>query len=244
MTDVSDLETASYATWTPDVVGVIGGWHVTATGGVTRRINSARAVGNATVDAGTLAELAEWFGARGVPFLIRETPLMAVATSEAVRSEWGFTPFDETLVMTATTRSADARGVRTVSIRNSTFQAELARLNGREGDQTETLERIYARVSKRGSGIWIPGRGVGVVVRYRDWAAVFSVAVVTERRRSGLGTRIMEAASSWAVGRGVGELFVQVLGTNEAAVALYEELGFTESYRYRYLQAPHDGGSA
>ena len=57
-----------------------------------------------------------------------------------------------------------------------------------------------------------------------------------EDRRTGLASRIMAASVVWALERGAEWQFIQVLGTNEAAIELYEGLGFSERYQYRYLQ--------
>jgi ribosomal protein S18 acetylase RimI-like enzyme len=46
----------------------------------------------------------------------------------------------------------------------------------------------------------------------------------------------MGASSAWALEEGAQWQFVQVLGTNAATIELYEGLGFTERYRYSYLQ--------
>ncbi|GMQ94563.1 MAG: GNAT family N-acetyltransferase [Acidimicrobiia bacterium] len=244
MSDTAALEAASYATWTADVSDIVEGWHVTATGGVTRRVNSARVIGEATVDAHTRHHLSEWFRRHDLPLIIRETPLMAEATSEAVRTRWAFEPLDETRVMTSKTRRGETGDVRAIPVTDHRFLVDLAELNGRSDLAAATLRRIYGRVSDRSIGVWIPGRAAAIAVKDGDRAAVFSVAVSPESRRTGLATQLMTAASTWAADQGVSELFVQVLGTNRSATELYEALGFTERYRYRYLQAPPDLGSA
>ncbi len=238
MSNTATLEAATYATWTADVSEVVEGWHVTATAGLSRRINSARAIGEANVDASTRDLLSDWFRRHDLPLIIRETPLMAAGTAEAVRLQWGFVPLDETLVMTKGTRKGEIRDVQMVPVADRRFQSDLAELNGRTAADEATLHRIYGRVTDRGAGAWIPGRGAAVVVKDGDRAAVFSVAVAPECRRTGLATQLMEAASAWAADQGVQELFVQVLGTNSAALELYERLGYSEQYRYRYLQPP------
>ncbi len=92
------------------------------------------------------------------------------------------------------------------------------------------------RIGDRAVGLWIPGEAVGFVAASDDIASVFSVAVHPEAQRSGLATQIMTAANAWAVERGTTSMFLQVLGTNQPARALYDRLGFAEKYRYHYLQ--------
>jgi len=240
----AELEAASYATWSADESDVVGGWHVTATAGVTRRINSARAIGAATVDDATLHLLTDWFRGHDLPLVIRETPLMAPGTSEAVRDRWGFEALDETHIMTNATGEGGPQEVQIVPVNDRGFQYELAGLNHRSEADAATTHRIYDRVGDRSVGLWIPGKGTAVAVRDGDLAAIFAVAVSPENRRTRIATRLMEAASAWAAKQGAQELFVQVLRTNRPAIELYEGLGFTERYRYRYLRPQPVRGTA
>jgi ribosomal protein S18 acetylase RimI-like enzyme len=84
--------------------------------------------------------------------------------------------------------------------------------------------------------LWVPGKAVGFVAVSEGISSVFSVAVREEHRRTGLATKIMAASAAWAIDRGAEWQFIQVLGTNGAAIELYEGLGFSERYQYRYLQ--------
>lgn len=246
MDEVAALEDAAYATWTADEADVVAGWHVTATAGLSRRVNSARDLGDAVVDDRAFADLSGWFRERGLPLVIRETPLMSRDTSAALRAEWRLAEHDETPVMKGPTLAGALVDVRVVRTDDIAFQEELHALNARSDGDTATLRRICGRVVERGAGLWIPGHGVGVAVKDGYRAAVFSLAVAGEHRRRGLGTRLMAAASNWAGTRDVSEIFVQVGGTNAPAIELYRSLGFDEVYRYRYLLpllGSNEGGS-
>lgn len=236
--DIAALEAASYATWTADDSDVIGGWHVCAAAGLSRRVNSARDHGDAEVDDASHDALVAWFADRDLPLVIRETPLMASETSAAVRNEWGFESLDETPVMIGGAMSgATDDEVLLVMADDEAFQTELYELNGRTDGDADTLRRIYGRVADRGTGLWMPGVGAAVAVQDGPRCAVFSLAVAEPHRRQGIGTTLMTAASDWAVHRGANEVFVQVAGTNHPAIELYQSLGFEEVYRYRYLLA-------
>jgi ribosomal protein S18 acetylase RimI-like enzyme len=236
--DIAALEASSYRTWTADESDVVAGWHVTATAGLSRRVNSARDLGAAIVDDGALAALEAWFAARDLPLVVRETPIMSSSTGKAVRELWGFDAIDETSVMAASATQSAVGGVRVVSSDDDDFQAELYALNGRTDGNAVTLYRIYSRIVDRAAGVWMPGQGAAVVVQDGGRCAVFSLAVADSQRRQGIGTRLMAAASTWAGERGVSEMFVQVAGTNSPAIELYRSLGFEEVYRYRYLDSP------
>jgi GNAT superfamily N-acetyltransferase len=63
----------------------------------------------------------------------------------------------------------------------------------------------------------------GVAAVDGDWAGFRSIEVSPDRRRQGLGLTVA---------------YLQVLGDNAPALALYDRLGFVEHHRYRYLAAP------
>jgi ribosomal protein S18 acetylase RimI-like enzyme len=68
-----------------------------------------------------------------------------------------------------------------------------------------------------------------------DWVGFRSIVVDPSYRRQGLGLRLMAALLEWGAERGATTAYLQVLGDNVPALALYEGLGFTEHHRYRYL---------
>lgn len=57
-------------------------------------------------------------------------------------------------------------------------------------------------------------------------AFVYDVQVRPEHRRRGYGRAVMQAAEDFCLERGVSTLRLNVFGDNEAARALYEQLGF------------------
>ncbi len=78
----------------------------------------------------------------------------------------------------------------------------------------------------------------GVAAVAGDWAGFRSIDVSPDRRREGLGLAVMTALVGWAAERGATTAYLQVLGQNVPALALYDRLGFVEHHRYRYLAAP------
>jgi len=75
---------------------------------------------------------------------------------------------------------------------------------------------------------------VGLAVLTEDHVGIFDVAVHPDRRRRGLGTRIVDALTSWGAELGASVAYLQVETGNLAAVTLYERMGFVERYRYWY----------
>jgi ribosomal protein S18 acetylase RimI-like enzyme len=67
----------------------------------------------------------------------------------------------------------------------------------------------FVDVGVRGRSAWIGGMGV-----------------VPAHRRAGIGLALMRAAQDEAAARGIGELWLEVITTNTAALRLYEQLGY------------------
>jgi len=56
-------------------------------------------------------------------------------------------------------------------------------------------------------------------------------------RRRGIGRALLEAAERWAAERGIRKLELHVFPHNEAAIALYERLGYVrEGYRHEHYR--------
>lgn len=68
--------------------------------------------------------------------------------------------------------------------------------------------------------------GLVMVARRGEDGWIGGVAVVPERRGTGLGKRLMEAAAAEAHAWGVKQLWLEVLVQNEHAIGLYERLGY------------------
>ncbi len=85
-------------------------------------------------------------------------------------------------------------------------------------------------------------RARGVAAYDRDWVGFRGIEVAPEHRRRGLGLAVMAALLEWGAERGATTAYLQVLGDNESAVALYERLGFTTHHAYRYLAPPPVAG--
>jgi GNAT superfamily N-acetyltransferase len=84
----------------------------------------------------------------------------------------------------------------------------------------------------------IPGAAQGVAAYADDWVGFRGIEVDPEHRRQGLALAIMAALLEWGAERGAGTGYLQVLGHNEAALALYGSMGFETHHAYAYLTPP------
>lgn len=81
-------------------------------------------------------------------------------------------------------------------------------------------------------------RARGVAAYADDWVGFRGIEVDPAHRRQGLGVAVMAALLEWGAERGATTAYLQVLGDNAPALALYERLGFTTHHAYRYLAQP------
>lgn len=81
----------------------------------------------------------------------------------------------------------------------------------------------------------IGDRASGVAAYADDWVGFRGIEVSPEHRRQGLGLAVMDALLEWGAERGATTAYLQVLGDNAPALALYDGLGFTTHHAYRYL---------
>ncbi len=234
---VDRIERSGFAAWSPDETASIGGWTVASSGGFTRRLNSATVVGSADTSLDTRDEIASWLAERGAGLTVRITPLIDEDTSRSCEVNWDLTRLDETLVLVRPTGPPEvADGITIVDASNPDYTTELFEINGRDPGILDSWKRIVHRIGDRAVGLWLPGVAVGFVAVSDQIGSVFSVGVRPEHRRNGLATQIMAAANAWSVENGATSMFLQVVGTNTSARALYKQLGYVEHYRYHYLQ--------
>ncbi len=77
-----------------------------------------------------------------------------------------------------------------------------------------------------------------------DWVGFRGIEVAPEHRRQRLGVAVMAALLEWGAERGATTAYLQVIGDNVGALALYERLGFVTHHAYRYLAPPTTGPPA
>ncbi|KAA3636371.1 MAG: GNAT family N-acetyltransferase [Armatimonadetes bacterium] len=234
---ITDLERALYDTWTSDESTRIAGWTLHSNGGFTRRVNCATAVGSPGTDPEAFGAISTWLAERGGAPIVRVTPLLSDETVAAVSTEWGYRSFDDTVVMTGpVTAVASSGSIEVVPVTDEGFFADINVLNQRAPSSKPAWRRLLGRIEDRAAGLRLPGIGVALVAASGRVAEVYSVAVAPDARRRGVASSLMNTATAWAVERGCDTMSLQVLGTNDAALALYDRLGYREVYRYHYLQ--------
>lgn len=230
--------------WPPVESEMLGDWELRAASGFTGRANSVAATSSPGRDlAGALVAVQAWYRARGL------TPLAQVVVgspTEQTFLEAGWSPGngmrDGAVVQVADLDPAyeqdpDEMGQDVVI--GTTLTDEWLALYGRvEGHEAAARAVIAGPATVGFAQIGDPVEAIARVVVTGEWAGLSAVEVLPHRRRTGLATRLVVATLAWAVEHGADKAYLQTMGDNAAALALYEPFGFVHHHEYRYLQAP------
>lgn len=230
--EILELERLLAATWPAPDTAELGGWILRYADGFSRRANSVLAL--TAPPGGTdaaLAAVGAWYGAHGA------RPLIALPGGVGKR-------LDDELAA----RGWEAEGptaVMTKRLDATAYDGEAAVVDAPGAALLEQVGRGAPAVAARifGSG---PGRGYaevrrggGLAARGRgaiegDLVAITNIGTLPAFRRQGLGTEVLRALEAWGYENGARRAALQVEADNEAAIAMYGRLGYTERYRYRY----------
>ncbi len=230
--------------WPAPVQQQLEGWRLRAGFGASRRDNSVMAVGPAPRIEGWQQEVIDFYRRWELPVRYHITAA-SPPDLDSMLAAMGYTKEGETLVQGASCRDALAGA-------GNASPCEMVLYNKLEPEWLEAFMEIEDHPpAKRRGYVEIMSRigprclfalarvdgepvSVGTAVLERGWAGLFNVAVAPGHRRGGIGTQTMRALTSWASENGAANLYLQVLGTNEPALNLYEKLCFNTLYTYHY----------
>ncbi|AYF77246.1 GNAT family N-acetyltransferase [Nocardia yunnanensis] len=242
--EIRSLEAAAADGWPGLMRSWIDGWLLRAGEGYTNRANSAVPLGGtdgpALMDAATLERIGEWYAAHGLP-LVLQLPDRLAAAPAAWRS------WNETQVLAVDIENVMLpQGPPMVRFTAEPDGAWLSMHRHRGGDtdvgSTPSVEVLTAvrdgEVAFAALGLPAPlaiGRAaLTTAPDGRRWVGLTCVAVAAGHRRHGLGSLVCAEMIRWGRTRGATHAYVQVSDDNDAALALYQEMGFVEHHRYRY----------
>jgi GNAT superfamily N-acetyltransferase len=245
---VAELQRTAALGWRALETEPLGQWWLRASGGFTRRGNSALAHGDPGVPPRVaLDRVTDWYAARGLrprlQIVTAETPADLLAELDT----GGWTTEAPTEVMTAelgpVLRSAVPPAVGAdVRLAPEPDAAWLAtyRPGTPEGLPDVARQVLVNHDDVTFASMHEGGRCVAVARATVDgrWAGLSCVEVVADRRRHGLGTAVSVGALRWAVGRSARRGWLQVEVGNDAARAVYDRLGFGPHHEYVYRTSP------
>lgn len=222
------------------------GWRLRASDGVTRRANSVLTNGPVPRYAGWFEEIEAFYRRQNLPPRYQISDASPSGLDDFL-AERGYTLYSPTSVMIGTTA-----GVLSAEKQNSGADINVAEkltdnwldvfiaAEGFPEIQAPLYRHTFSSLGQRAAyaDARLDGAiaGVGMSVAERGWAGLFSIVTFPEFRRRGVARGIVVALADWAHHIGSEHLYLQVVGTNEPAVRLYEQLGFRAAYTYHYRE--------
>jgi ribosomal protein S18 acetylase RimI-like enzyme len=236
------LEQAMLNSWPSLSVIYDRDWVLRQADGYTKRANSVTCLGSDDADLDRRIDRAvDIYRARELPTIFRLSPLASPAL-EAALADRGWRRFDETIVLTTKLDELASSSLATddeVEIDTEPDEAWLKscdRIDGASSEHLITLRTMLQRlVPPAGFGRVNRDGGIdalALMVVDGDHAGAFEVLTKPEKRRQGLARRLLAQLLVWSLGQGAKTAWLSVLAHNRPALRLYENLGFSEVYRY------------
>lgn len=237
------LEAVGFRAWPASSVVYDGSWQIRLTGShPSKRINCVVPLdpsdhGNCAI---RLEKARKRFEDYGRPLIVRETTLMPVPVRDFMLED-GWEVFEEVRVMTAdlTGMELPETMAHLPSHDIGRFVEASLKVSGDDVSLRPAIAEIVSSI-KPTLGLFIKEEVEGepqatvICVQDNDLAGILSLDVAQSDRRTGMGTQILTSALRWARISGAKNAWLQVVSTNDPAIALYEKFGFSDAYTYRY----------
>jgi ribosomal protein S18 acetylase RimI-like enzyme len=253
-------------------VEALGGWRLRATGGPTRRANSAwpgpDADGggpDAAALAARIARVEAFYRERGLAPRVQIFPAAAPPGLDAELERRGWSAEGAVSVQVARAEVVAAAapaprppGAEPRAPAPASFEAEVSdvpttawwsiagersRFAGAPREGYRALlERLAGRAGYALARAGGEPAATGLGVVDEGWLGVFSMLTLPAQRGRGAGLAVLAALARFARTRGAERLYLQVERGNEPAVALYARAGFRELYGYHYRTHPAGAG--
>lgn len=243
---VAEIEMAAYRSWPARHLEEYDRWQLRYADGFSRRANSVYPAGVSTLDYDTkLAYCRGWFRQRGMGLVVRRTPGSEAGLDDAL-AERGFGLEGRTDVMVADLAGSAPGENPTLGLEpGPRWWEAMAGLWRIDRSLRRGWRGIIGRIDLPAAyGLVTDGQenvAAGLAVVDGTWLGLFEVIVAEERRRQGIGVEFTRSLLAWGRNRGAESAYLQVIQENEAAIAMYEALGFRCAYTYWYRRS-RDGG--
>ena len=230
-----DLERDSESTWVPQEKENLGDWVLRFSGNESARANSCRLDGRPqeSVDQ-SLAKIVDWYRARKATAIV-QSPKPGGFDEALARNN--FLEVAHALYMIApVSASENPEVIIEKDLTPKWFEAVMAsdakapRLS-KELLVSGSFVRFASMIDQENKII-----ATGRVSASADIAMVTTVWVAESYRGTGLAKKIMHALSNEVFNIGLKQIVLQVLKSNEAAVGLYQSLGYEIHHDYAYYR--------
>ncbi len=225
------------------------GWLLRVSPGKAKRARSVNAYFGSTLPLDRkIAHCEAVYAARGLPVLFRITPFVQPPDLDAALAARGYEARETTLVqvmrMAQAPAAVDAPDIDIEVPTADAFADAVALLQHATPEQRDAYyERLVdTPLTTRALLARCNGQtvGVGTVMLDDGLAGIFSMATVPDMRRRGVASALLGRLLAWAWDHGAAHAYLQVEGSNDAALAVYQRFGFATAYTYHYRARPGD----
>lgn len=234
----ADLARLAARGWPGLEVERLGGWELRASGGFTRRSNSALCEGDPGLEvADALDRVAAFYLSRDLPPQV----MLAARAGEShplgdvlVRAGWR--AHSDTWLMTRDLRSASPEPLPPELHASWSARPDpswLAAFGRPHPLRTATLtaaDAEYLTVSRGDDPV-----GIARLAQTGDWAGLSAVWVAPDARGQGVGTGMLATLTGRGLAHGARFGYLQVMADNTPARRLYERRGWQIHHAYTYL---------
>lgn len=246
LAQIRQIEAVGFRAWPATSVHYDGSWGIRMTAShPSKRLNSVNPLdpGDTNDMERRVAKAAARFRAYGRPPIFRLSPL-APKELDTYLAEAGWILFDESMVMIVDLANVDLSDAID-HIRHKDIGRFIDAVLQVQGETAELKPGLFEVINaiRPAKGLFVSEDGgvpVATAICVHDGmlAGLFNIGTAENRRRNGLGRTIVKSALKWALLHGAQKAWLQVELGNSGAIALYEQMGFKEAYRYAYRQAP------
>lgn len=237
---VCRLEELAFRGWPALETRDVAGWRLRFAGGYTKRANSINALGpEAQTSPATLQELEKAYRERGQAPVWRLSPLAPPAMNDILTAP-GYRTIERSLLQVCPLRP-DVAAHPEVDIHPRPTPAWIEAFSTFSPVRPEhrgIMRRMLAAIAAPAGFAFVEAQGrpmamaIGAV--QGDHVGLFDVLVMPHARRRGLARKVTESLYAWAQSEGARFAYLQVVATNDAALALYAAQGFRTAYAYEY----------
>lgn len=237
--------------WPPVVVERRQGWRFRWADGVTRRANSALAVGGDEKLDEVVDAVEAFYRGHGVPPMIQVSSASAPPSLAPLLATRGYRSSARTFVLRAA--SLDVAGCDRLEsyavLRNDRptdgwFETywSVESQRARDPGDAELCRGVLLAPSQPSVFVEVHDGpeviSVGQIVLESGWAGVQCMATQPAHRRRGAASAVLHALATEAARRHAEHMYLAVMAENTAGLSLYERIGFRRAHEYSYWSRP------